>query len=79
MTSGGVEQVADSGRDGHSVFAYYLLRTLTQNTEPYLDASDVFTNVRRSMRSNAQQRPLYAPILDAGDEDGQFIFRRVQR
>ncbi|MBN2520010.1 MAG: caspase family protein, partial [Bacteroidales bacterium] len=28
ITSGGIEPVMDGGRDGHSVFAYYLLKTL---------------------------------------------------
>ena len=31
FTSGGLEPVADGGRDGHSLFAYYFLRALKEN------------------------------------------------
>ena len=34
MTSGGKEPVADGGKNGHSIFAYYFLQFLEQNRYP---------------------------------------------
>jgi hypothetical protein len=32
-----MEQVADWGRDNHSLFAYYLIQALRDNQEPVID------------------------------------------
>ena len=36
LTSGGNKPVADSGKDGHSIFAYYFIQQLEQNCFPYI-------------------------------------------
>jgi len=74
LTSGGVEPVMDKGKEGHSVFAYYFLQALTNNSEKYLDAGQVFESLKIPVVNNSYQTPLYSPIRNAGDAGGQFIF-----
>ncbi len=74
LTSGGVEPVMDKGREGHSVFAYYFLRALENNSEKYLDANQVFESLKIPVFNNSSQTPAYSPIRNTGDEGGQFIF-----
>lgn len=74
LTSGGVEPVMDGGRDGHSVFAYYLLKSLRENDARYYDASQLFDGLKIPVTNNSQQSPNFSPIKNAGDEGGQFIF-----
>jgi uncharacterized caspase-like protein len=74
ITSGGVEPVLDGGRDGHSVFAYYLLKALDGNAKKYYDASQLFDNIKIPVVNNSDQSPQFNAIKNAGDEGGQFIF-----
>ena len=74
LTSGGVEPVMDGGSDGHSVFAYYLLKQLKENEDKYYDASQLFDGIKIPVTNNSQQSPNFSPIKNAGDEGGQFIF-----
>jgi hypothetical protein len=74
LTSGGDEPVMDGGKDGHSVFAYYLLKTLETNENKYLDISQVYNNIKIPVINNSDQTPRLDPIKNTGDEGGQFIF-----
>jgi hypothetical protein len=74
LTSGGIEPVMDGGREGHSVFAYYLLKTLESNQGKYFDASQLYTKIKIPVINNSDQTPKFSPIKNAGDEGGQFIF-----
>lgn len=74
ITSGGLEPVMDGGRDGHSVFAYYLLQALRNNNSKYLDASQLFEKIKIPVSNNSDQKPALQPIKNTGDEGGQFIF-----
>ncbi|HAM10437.1 MAG: hypothetical protein A2X05_12585 [Bacteroidetes bacterium GWE2_41_25] len=74
LTSGGVEPVMDKGKENHSVFAYYFLQALSTNSEKYIDAGQVFDNLKIPVVNNSMQTPAYSPIRNAGDEGGQFIF-----
>lgn len=74
LTSGGVEPVLDGGREGHSVFAYYLLKALDTNSKQYYDASQLFDNIKIPVINNSDQSPQFNAIKNAGDEGGQFIF-----
>lgn len=74
LTSGGVEPVLDGGREGHSVFAYYLLKALDSNSRQYYDASQLFDNIKIPVINNSDQSPQFNAIKNAGDEGGQFIF-----
>jgi hypothetical protein len=74
LTSGGVEPVLDKGKDNHSIFAYYFLQALKDNTEKYYDAGQLFDFLKIPVVNNSNQTPAYSPIRNAGDEGGQFIF-----
>ncbi|MBI3501592.1 MAG: caspase family protein [Bacteroidetes bacterium] len=74
MTSGGIEPVMDGGKDGHSVFAYYFLKTLGENDNKFLDAGQVYNKIKIPVINNSEQSPKLAPVKNTGDEGGQFIF-----
>lgn len=75
ISSGGTEPVADSGSGGHSVFAYYLLKALRENEEPYLVSFELFNKLVRAVTNNSNQKPQYGTIREAGDEGaGDFTF-----
>ena len=74
LTSGGVEPVMDGGKDGHSVFTYYLLKSLNSNQNKFFDASQLFNDIKVSVINNSNQTPGFSPIVNTGDEGGQFIF-----
>jgi hypothetical protein len=76
LTSGGIEPVMDGGRDGHSVFTYYLLKSLENNQNKFFDASQLYNDLRIAVINNSDQTPVFSPIINTGDEGGQFIFIR---
>jgi hypothetical protein len=73
MTSGSLTTVPDK-----SVFMKYLIKTLEENNNIYLPSDDLFEDVRISMKSNSNTRPLYGEIQNAGDEGGDFVLIRRQ-
>ncbi len=75
FTSGGTEPVADQGREGHSIFAYHLIKFLNENTEPYLVPSHIEAQVSPLVANNSDQVPLSRPLQGANDEGGQFVLR----
>jgi len=79
MTSGGIEPVMDGGRDGHSVFTYYLLRSLRNNESKYFDAGQLFGDLKIPVTNNSDQSPQLQPVKNTGDAGGQYIFIRKQR
>ena len=76
MTSGGIEPVMDGGKDGHSVFAYYLLKSLKGNKANMIDAGQVFDDLKIPVYNNSDQSPDFKAISKTGDEGGQFIFMK---
>jgi hypothetical protein len=74
ITSGGLEEVEDSGKEGHSIFTYYLLKSLKENKSRYLDATQLFNDFRIAVTNNSDQIPLLQVVRETGDEGGQFIF-----
>lgn len=74
ITSGGIEPVMDGGQEGHSVFTYYLLKTLKENNEKFFDASQLYSTIKIPVINNSRQTPKFQSIKDAGDEGGQYIF-----
>jgi hypothetical protein len=75
LTSGSTEPVADQGRDGHSVFAYHLIKFLRENEEPYLVPSRIADYVIPLVARNAEQMPRSQPLQGANDEGGQFVLQ----
>lgn len=74
ISSGGIEPVMDGGRDGHSVFAYYLLKALNSNAGKYYDSSQLFEHIKIPVINNSEQTPNFNSIKNTGDEGGHFIF-----
>ncbi|MBE9468630.1 MAG: caspase family protein [Bacteroidetes bacterium] len=74
ISSGGLEPVMDGGKDGHSIFAYYFLKSLRNNSNKYYDASQLFNDIKIPVVNNSEQTPNFNPIKNTGDEGGQFIF-----
>ena len=74
MTSGGIEPVMDGGKDGHSIFAYYFLKSLNENGGKYFDASQLYNKIKIPVINNSEQSPKLSPVKGTGDEGGQFIF-----
>lgn len=76
ISSGGLEPVMDGGKDGHSVFTYYFLKTLKENTSLFLDAGQVYDAIKIPIANNSDQTPVFNAIKNTGDEGGQFVFRK---
>jgi Caspase domain/TPM domain/Glucodextranase, domain B len=76
MSSGGLEPVMDGGRDGHSVFTYYLLKALKENTASDFDAGQLYDEIKIPVANNSDQTPIFNSVKNTGDEGGQFVFRR---
>ncbi len=74
LTSGGIEPVADGGKDGHSIFTYYLIKAFENNQSKFFDAYQLYENLRVPVINNSEQTPFFNPIKNTGDEGGQFIF-----
>jgi Caspase domain len=74
ISSGGIEPVMDGGKEGHSVFAYYFLKSLESNESKYYDASELYNDLKIPVVNNSEQTPQFNPIKNTGDEGGQFIF-----
>lgn len=76
LTSGDIEPVADGGKENHSIFAYYLIKTLKEIDKKYFNVQDLFEKFKIPVTDKSKQTPKLGVIRDAGDEDGQFIFFR---
>lgn len=74
ITSGTLSTVPDN-----SVFFNYLIKYLEDNERDFLPASELFTQVRRSVLNNSLTVPQDGVIMDTGDEGGDFIFIRKDR
>ena len=74
MTSGNFTPVSDGGTDGHSVFAYQLIKALRKNSSPYLSTQQLYTGFAHIVANNSEQSPMCRPIKNTGDQGGEFIF-----
>jgi formylglycine-generating enzyme required for sulfatase activity len=74
LTSGMNEPVTDTGKSGHSIFAYFFLKLLRDNENPYLVPSQIYDRIAPLVANNAEQQPRSQPLQMAGDEGGQFVF-----
>ena len=74
ISSGGLEPVADGGRDGHSLFAYYFLKALSENGQPVTDIESLMmTEVSQPVKNKGGQRPTFGRLKTPMDEDGQYV------
>ena len=78
LASGGLEPVMDAGgKENHSVFASAFLEALRENNAEYIETSQLFAKIRRSVMINSDQTPEYSDVRKAGHDGGDFIFRKV--
>lgn len=78
LASGGLEPVLDAGgKENHSVFASAFLEALKENDAEYIETSQLFAKIRRSVMVNSDQTPEYSDVRKAGHDGGDFIFRKT--
>ena len=76
MSSGSDEPVADTGKSGHSVFAWNLLEEI-KDLKSWSVGSSVFAKVKTQVESELPQTPRYGISANAGHEEGgDFLFER---
>jgi|GEM_PF-3030953 len=74
MTSGNKTPVSDSGSEGHSIFAYQLIKALKKNDQPYITTQEICGRIAPIIANNSEQQPLCSPVRDSGDQGGGFVF-----
>ncbi len=74
ITSGNKTPVSDSGSEGHSIFAYQLIKTLEKNEKPYITTQEIYNQIAPIVANNSEQQPLCSPVRDTGDQGGGFVF-----
>lgn len=77
ITSGNKEPVEDSGTDGHSIFAYQLLKELRSTEKKVFTTQELYTRIAPIIGNNSEQTPLCRPIRNTGDQGGEFVFVRM--
>ncbi len=79
LTSGSLEQVSDAGKNNHSIFTYYLIKSLKENKRKFWDSSQLFNDFRMAVTNNSDQTPQLQVVRDTNDEGGQFVFIRNEQ
>ncbi|MBK5915652.1 caspase family protein [Rhodocyclus purpureus] len=75
FSSGGDEPVSDEGKDGHSIFAWNLIKTLDTSTGT-TPGYEVWRSVSRRVTSEFPQEPQYGAVVSAGHvEGGEYLFQ----
>jgi hypothetical protein len=78
MSSGGNEPVFDSGKNGHSPFAWSLMSALGDLSN-WQAGGNVFERVRFAVAKELPQRPQYGSFATAGgNAGGDYLFERRQ-
>jgi hypothetical protein len=80
MSSGGDQPVADGGKGGHSIFAWYLMEAL-RNVDNWEPGITLFQQVQRQVSKDFPQTPQYGGVKSAGYENGAdylIEFRQLQ-
>lgn len=74
FSSGADEPVSDEGKDGHSIFAWNLIKTL-QSTGSLTPGVQVWSVVSKDVTKEYPQQPQYGAVVSAGHaEGGDFLF-----
>ena len=69
----------DGGKNNHSIFTYYLIKSLMENQQKYLDATQLYNDFKIAVANNSEQTPILQALRDANDEGGQFVFIRKDK
>ena len=74
MSSGGEEPVSDEGKEGHSIFAYSLIKQLKKVSD-FSTGSQVFENVKTEVSQEFPQEPQLGTVMSAGHiKGGDYLF-----
>lgn len=74
FSSGADEPVSDEGKDGHSIFAWNLIRTL-KTTGGLTPGANIWSVVSKDVTKEYPQQPQYGAVVSAGHTDGgDFLF-----
>ncbi|MCX7897830.1 MAG: caspase family protein [Rhodocyclaceae bacterium] len=74
MTSGDEEPVSDEGKEGHSIFAWNLIRAL-QSAGGLAPGHEIWQTVHRGVTREYPQQPQYGAVVSAGHvEGGEYLF-----
>lgn len=75
LSSGGDEPVSDEGKEGHSIFAWNLIKTL-EKTGSLTPGFRVWRTVHGSVMKDYPQEPQYGAVISAGHATGgDFLFQ----
>ena len=75
LSPGADEPVSDEGKEGNSIFAWNLIRTL-QASGSLTPGAKVWSAVRRGVTEEYPQQPQYGAVVSAGHaEGGDFLFQ----
>lgn len=69
LTSGNLKEVPDQ-----SVFMKFFIKSLEENTQPFLSTDQLFSGIRPAILNNSRTEPLYGVVYGTGDEGGEFSF-----
>ncbi|MBK7014223.1 MAG: caspase family protein [Sulfuritalea sp.] len=76
FSSGGEEPVSDEGHEGHSIFAWNLIKTL-EGLGGVAPGVEVWRTVHGRVTREFPQQPQYGAVLSAGhSEGGDWLFRQ---
>lgn len=79
LSSGGDEPVADEGKDGHSIFAWHLMRVVGA-VSSWKPGSAIFTDVQKRVSREFLQTPKYGSVTAAGHQaGGDYLFEMRSR
>lgn len=74
FSSGGEEPVSDEGKEGHSIFAWNLIKTL-DSAQGITPGFKVYNNVYGQVKKDAAQEPQYGAVVSAGHmTGGEYLF-----
>jgi uncharacterized caspase-like protein len=75
FSSGADEPVSDDGKEGHSIFAWNLIKTL-QTTGNLTAGAQIWNVVSKDVTKEYPQQPQYGAVVSAGHIDGgDFLFQ----
>ena len=75
LSSGCDEPVSEEGRNGHSIFAWNLIKAL-EAVNGVTPGIEVWQSVHGQVKKDAMQEPQYGAVVSAGHADGgEWLFR----
>jgi Caspase domain len=78
LTAGRNEPVLDGKPGDNSPFASALARYLEKNVRNEISFTELGKSVQKAVANNSTQIPICARLQNAGDQNGEFVFRKRQ-